>query len=142
MQVIPGSYALILRSTMRESIKVGCLGILDIKPGYYVYVGSAFGPGGVRARVLRHSRCNKARHWHIDYLREIIDLEYAWYSYQPDKLEHDWAASFAYDSEYAAIRGFGCSDCRCDAHLFYSVRPPDFESFKSRSGGSVHIWEP
>jgi len=44
---------------------------LDLLPGYYIYIGSAFGPGGVRARMLRHLRADKPKHWHIDYLREF-----------------------------------------------------------------------
>ncbi|HYA22015.1 MAG TPA: DUF123 domain-containing protein [Thermoproteota archaeon] len=37
-------------------------------PGLYLYVGSARGPGGLRARVARHLRRDKVRKWHIDYL--------------------------------------------------------------------------
>ncbi|BES82251.1 hypothetical protein PABY_18180 [Pyrodictium abyssi] len=38
-------------------------------PGAYAYVGSAWGPGGLRARLCRHLYGRRGRmHWHIDYL--------------------------------------------------------------------------
>ncbi len=42
---------------------------LVLGPGIYVYVGSACGPGGLRARLSRHL-CGRRRrlHWHIDRL--------------------------------------------------------------------------
>jgi len=42
---------------------------LALGPGLYVYVGSACGPGGLRARLARHL-CGRRRrlHWHIDKL--------------------------------------------------------------------------
>ena len=42
---------------------------LALGPGLYVYIGSACGPGGLRARLSRHL-CGRRRrlHWHIDRL--------------------------------------------------------------------------
>ena len=50
---------LVLQSMHEQSILVGRLGTLDVHPGTYVYVGSAFGPGGLRARTNRHASANK-----------------------------------------------------------------------------------
>ncbi|NIP37734.1 MAG: GIY-YIG nuclease family protein, partial [Candidatus Dadabacteria bacterium] len=66
-----GTYTLIYRNRSKTRVQVGRLGKIYIQPGYYIYVGSAFGPGGVRARVSRHFRKTKRSHWHIDYLREF-----------------------------------------------------------------------
>jgi Uri superfamily endonuclease len=52
----PGTYALLLSSAADGVIRVGRLGDLRLQPGFYVYVGSALGPGGVRARLAHHMR--------------------------------------------------------------------------------------
>ena len=49
-------------------IRVGSLGTFTFLPGFYLYVGSARDPGGLRARIERHLRRDKAKRWHIDYL--------------------------------------------------------------------------
>ena len=87
----PGTYAIVFRGRESAEIAVGRWGVLQIHPGYYVYVGSAFGPGGVRARVERHFRKSKRQHWHIDYLHAVLEPVCAWCSYSPERLEHDWA---------------------------------------------------
>jgi Uri superfamily endonuclease len=60
-----GTYALVLRSDTSVSAEIGRWGRLAICRGYYLQVGSALGPGGVRARVSRHCRGAKSKHWHI-----------------------------------------------------------------------------
>ena len=55
-----GTYAVIYRCDADLEIVVGKLGHVALTKGYYVYVGSAFGPGGLRARGVqiqsRHGR--------------------------------------------------------------------------------------
>lgn len=51
MQAKSGTYILILSSPARSTIDVGRLGRMTLAHGYYLYVGSAFGPGGLRARI-------------------------------------------------------------------------------------------
>lgn len=51
----PGTYILILKSAVTRRVRVGRLGNLQLCAGYYVYIGSAFGPGGLRARIDHHS---------------------------------------------------------------------------------------
>ena len=41
----------------------------EIRKGYYVYVGSAMGSGGVAARLKHHSKISKKLHWHLEYLQ-------------------------------------------------------------------------
>ena len=68
--VLPGAYLLLIE--LREVIFVW----LPNKPsvilasGRYIYAGSAYGPGGLKARVSRHMRRAKARRWRIDQLTE------------------------------------------------------------------------
>jgi Uri superfamily endonuclease len=136
----PGTYALILRSPSSADIQIGRWGRLNIAPGYYIYVGSALGPGGVRARVSRHFRKTKSRHWHIDYLRDQVAPVCAWYSYESINLEHRWAQVFSDMPDTTSVEGFGCSDCRCYAHLFASAVMPDIGAFSRAVGGGVKSW--
>ncbi len=127
----PGTYALMLRCRQSGTVSVGSLGKLSIEPGTYLYVGSAFGPGGLRARLSRHAARNKLKRWHIDYLRPRTSLVCAWFSTSPERLEHEWAASVrAVSSARIPQPGFGASDCTCSSHLF---RFPDSAS-DSESG--------
>jgi len=139
MQSDPGTYALILQCLSNATVQIGRWGTLDIEPGYYVYVGSAFGPGGVRARVSRHFRTAKAKRWHIDYLREFVAPVGAWYSHDARRLEHEWAQVFHDMRGVSSIHGFGCSDCKCYSHLFRSARVPGFKRFSGLVGGGVEL---
>ena len=65
----PGAYALLL-ALPRAVAAPERLGDAPLGPGLYVYAGSARGPGGIRARVARHARRGKPRHWHVDRLTE------------------------------------------------------------------------
>ncbi len=141
MDAKPGTYILILRSDARRTVQIGRWGELAVQLGYYLYVGSAFGPGGVRARVSRHARKGKTLRWHVDYLREVTELERVWYSYELRHLEHDWAQMLSGLSRMAAIKGFGCSDCNCEGHLFYADREPELIEFKRGGGGPLLSWE-
>lgn len=135
-----GTYALILRSDARTRVQIGRWRPIDVEPGYYVYVGSAFGPGGVRARVLRHCRGAKVKHWHIDFLREFAHPLGAWYSHEPEHLEHRWAQILYDIPGFSPVQGFGCSDCRCFSHLYHTVATPDVALFSSIAGGGVQTW--
>jgi Uri superfamily endonuclease len=137
MKPVPGTYALIPRCRSRTEVQVGRLRRIDLVPGYYVYVGSAFGPGGVKARVSRHLRGTKRRHWHIDYIYEFTNPVEVWYSYDSKHLEHRWARILSGMSGISSVHGFGCSDCRCDSHLFHTSVEPDFDLFCKIAGGMV-----
>ena len=56
MRPDPGTYALIISSSSKEIINVGKLGKLKLQKWYYVYVGSALGPGGLKTRIKYHNR--------------------------------------------------------------------------------------
>jgi len=137
MKSNPGTYALVLRSQTSTKTPIGRWGHLDIQPGYYIYVGSAFGPGGVLARVSRHCRENKSKRWHIDYLREWVTPVSAWCSYDTVHLEHRWAQALAKMPATTPIKGFGCSDCKCESHLFFTARKPLLSAFASVLAGSI-----
>ena len=122
----PGSYCLLLFLAQRTRITVGRLGSFEFKRGYYLYVGSAFGPGGVSARVRRHLVRDKRKHWHIDYLRAEATVKAVWADCRDGNMEHQWAKGLLKCStECDPIHQFGCSDCTCPSHLFYFKRSPD-----------------
>ena len=120
MERLSGTYALILRNYSKATIQIGRWGRICVKPGYYSYIGSAFGPGGLRARVSRHLRQEKRKHWHIDYLREFMEPVGVWYTHDRQRLEHIWAQSLSEVDGLISTHGFGCSDCNCDSHLFHA----------------------
>lgn len=128
-----GTYALFLRSPTRSERHVGALGKMTIRAGVYVYVGSAFGPGGVRARVQRHARSDGSPHWHIDYLRPHTSLEVAWYTHDDTPRECAWATVFREDPRTSVpLHGFGASDCDCATHLLLYEQRPALDWFRMR----------
>lgn len=129
----PGTYALILQSERNQTIRVGKSGSLTIRPGWYVYIGSAFGPGGLLARINRHIKKRKKFRWHIDYLRARVMLTAVWYTKSPLKMECDWANLFGQQKGAETITGFGASDCKCRSHLFRFVDQPDFRLFSRQT---------
>ena len=125
VQPSPGTYALLLSFATDELIQVGRLGNLRLQPGFYVYIGSALGSGGVRGRLAHHMRPAERFHWHIDYLQKETKLEAVWFCYNRKSREHDWARRFAAMPEASVpMAGFGSSDCDCESHLFFFAKCP------------------
>lgn len=132
-----GTYVLTLRCAHSGEVAIGHRGRVMLEPGYYLYVGSAFGPGGVAARVGRHCAGATRRHWHIDYLRAFATPVTAWYSHAADRLEHRWAEALAAMPGARPVAGFGASDCDCATHLFAFARPPRRAAFSRAVGTAV-----
>jgi Uri superfamily endonuclease len=89
-----GTYIVALRLSAPQTIETGRLGKIEFLPGWYLYVGSARGPGGLEARLARHERRlgpDKRAHWHIDYLREEASWGGAWIRASEKSLECAWA---------------------------------------------------
>ena len=129
----PGTYALVFNSPSNNTVQVGKLGRCVVLPGYYVYIGSAFGPGGLRARLKRHCAPCKKLHWHIDYLKTVVRLEEIWYTQDQLHLEHKWAEAYTQCTEVVVpYAGFGASDCHCLTHLFFSEKAPQVSEFAAR----------
>ncbi len=116
-----GSYLIILRLSKRVSVKVGRLGSVNFKRGYYTYVGSA--KKNLSKRIERHWELRKKLFWHIDYLRAVAEFHVALPVRSCDDLECDIAKKlkFIADSE---VKNFGSSDCNCSSHLFWTESDP------------------
>lgn len=117
-----GVYALLVRVINPITVEVSGLRIL-LSPGVYVYVGSAGGPGGLRARAVRHFRRYKKIYWHIDRLTTadgavVEGVCYVTGPYGP--LIEACASSCMEDTGFAPIPRFGASDDPISStHLFY-----------------------
>jgi Uri superfamily endonuclease len=133
MQPRSGTYALVLNSSSDLRVEVGKLGRLSARPGFYVYVGSAFGSGGLKARIAHHVKISRRPHWHIDYLRSILHLNEVWYTYDSEQHEHQWADTFScLKGATIPMAGFGASDCSCKSHLVAFTAQPSIRSFRRR----------
>ncbi len=114
---VPGAYVLVLDLARPCAFETRLLGTIELAPGGYLYCGSARGPGGLRARIARHLRADKALHWHIDHLtrhaavEDVIALPGRFECELVDRLR-------ALPGVGVPVAGFGSSDCRrCPAHL-------------------------
>lgn len=95
-------------------------------------MGSAFGSGGLKARLEHHLRRTLKPHWHIDYLRRYTTVIEIWYTTDSMRREDDWVASMTNIPQVkTAYPGFGASDSKGTSHLFLSIRKPEFEIFRS-----------
>jgi Uri superfamily endonuclease len=111
-----GAYLLVMELRRARKVIWGRSRAATLAPGWYIYSGNAGGPGGMRARITRHFRKDKARHWHVDQLTAVTNTR---------------AIALPGADECALIRqlistrvfsaplvGFGSSDCRvCESHL-------------------------
>lgn len=96
--------------------------------GTYCYVGSAFGPGGVRARVGRHLSRKKVVTWHIDHLTISPGFTPKGLYVTPERVECIIACKLG--EVFSGPREFGCTDCQCQTHLF---RIDDMAAFQRLS---------
>jgi Uri superfamily endonuclease len=118
-----GAYGVLIRLPRRFRGKIGALGEVTLAPGPYLYLGSAYGSGGLPARLRRHLRADKRRHWHVDHLTIAGTVERIFVL--PNGQECDLVdCALRLPAIHAPVTGFGSSDCRrCTAHLL--AIPPD-----------------
>jgi Uri superfamily endonuclease len=130
-----GTYVLVTHAAQMKRLEIGRLGAFTIVPGYYVYVGSALGAGGLRARVGHHLESTANPHWHIDYLLRWVTPIEVWHTTDDRRLEHRWAELLENASQFRVpIPRFGSSDYHRtrSSHLFYSKRRPAFRWFEQQ----------
>jgi len=131
IQPKPGTYALILSCTSNARIQIGRLGTMKLQRGYYIYLGSALGPGGLRARIAHHQKPSPRPHWHIDYLRAHTPIQCIWFSCDGRRREHQWALMVkTMSGTTIPFLRFGASDCDCRSHLYFFQRCPSRISFQ------------
>jgi Uri superfamily endonuclease len=119
-----GVYCLVLRNSAC-TVTVGALGARIFAAGFHIYVGSAQGSGGL-IRVRRHILLAKDRDrrpkWHIDHLltSDNFSLISVVCASTIEKLECRLARALP----GSPVPLFGCSDCSCRSHLFYTPDDP------------------
>ncbi len=120
----PGAYLLVVDLDAPLALDITSLSPAVLAPGRYAYGGSARGPGGIRARVARHLRADKAVRWHVDRLTAAARVVSVFA--QPGASECAlFARLLATPGVRVPVPGFGSSDCRrCPAHL--AAVPPGF----------------
>ena len=111
-----GAYTLHFQVRRNLTLPIASLGNPILFSGVYVYAGSAYGPGGIRARVSRHLREDKKPHWHVDHLSiatRCVNVE----TYIGGN-ECDLVSGLLAEGAGIPVPGFGSSDCAvCNAHL-------------------------
>lgn len=114
-----GVYQLWLRVMTARRLRVGRLGRFLFPPGVYVYTGRA--ARALPARIARHARGARVKHWHIDYLlaSQAVRLEKIVLVSLDPAAECPLNQSVG-ESAACPVPDFGNSDCRagCKAHLW------------------------
>lgn len=116
-----GTYVLVIDLPEPTTIEFGAAGEFDLDTGWYAYVGSAFGPGGL-SRVGRHRELaagdRNVRHWHVDYLlghtATSIDTVV---TTTGEDTECETATAL---EDAGTVLPLGASDCDCKGHLVYA----------------------
>ncbi|HEY44460.1 MAG TPA: GIY-YIG nuclease family protein [Anaerolineae bacterium] len=115
-----GAYVLVIQLDQLIKIEIGRLGFVSFGTGYYLYTGSALGPGGLSGRIHRHLRheSQKRSHWHIDALTSRGEITEIWLLGCAYHLECTWAEILSKVGDRSVL-GFGASDCGCAGHLVW-----------------------
>lgn len=112
-----GAYVLLIELDEHTPITLPRRDEISLSASTYLYVGSANGPGGIRARLMRHFKKHKKIHWHVDQLttRAVQVSALAVPTGNECILGETLIGSGRFDT---AISGFGSSDCHtCASHL-------------------------
>ncbi len=121
-----GAYILCFEVLESHSVQIGKLGSIHFEKGFYYYIGSAFNPNhkySLEKRVIRHLKSpkNKKLHWHIDYLLSSDNILIRSVVLVPStQREECEIAELIEEKTGHRIENFGCSDCGCSSHLFFS----------------------
>jgi len=122
---VKGSYILVIDLVEETRLTVGRLGTFEFPVGLYFYCGSAL--NGLEARIRRHLRQDKKRHWHVDHLTAMAPVVEVWWVEDEDRWECRWAETIMAQGGEVVARGFGSSDCRCLTHLVYVESGKDLD---------------
>jgi Uri superfamily endonuclease len=131
---VPGAYLLLIELSKVTDVQLSNKGSASLVPGRYLYAGSAFGPGGLKARIARHMRRAKVQRWHVDQLTKN-GVSGAWIF--PGCNECDLVDMNSVLP--VPIVGFGSTDCkRCRSHLLGPIRrtPPNNRWESGMSAGT------
>ncbi len=127
---LTGQYILLLYLATNETLTIGKLGTFDFLAGWYAYVGSAFGPGGLMGRLKHHLKPVERPHWHVDYLRQAAYVQEIWITPDNKPHEREWVdLMLDIPGAIILVEGFGASDSDRESHLIYFDICPSLEDF-------------
>ncbi len=129
-----GCYVLVLSLKKSTRISVGSLGEIDFPRGHFLYVGRA--RRNLRQRIARHLRADIRIRWHIDYLRQAVEVVDVLVTANLE--ECALAGKTARLPRAEIVPRFGAGDCRCPGHLIRFDRPPDLRSLGLQALGIGH----
>ena len=112
-----GIYVLLINVEKDVDVTVGAKGRISFKKGLYSYVGS--GQTNLEQRIRRHLRKKKQKFWHIDYLLSSGAARIVKVFFKEAKKTEECTVAKTICLKNKPILGFGCSDCKCESHLFY-----------------------
>ena len=112
---------LILKVVKDIKPRIGKLGRIGFKKGFYCYVGSAIGKSiNLENRLKRHFKKKKKLRWHIDYLLANPNVLVDGAILFPSQKRMECFLSRKIEKRAdGTIRKFGSSDCNCKGHLHY-----------------------
>ena len=115
-KLMTGAYVILSELNATTDIQVGRRYKLAFEKAFYGYVGSAL--GGLEHRLSRHLSAQKKPHWHIDYLLNSALVRVIVYA--ETDLKNECPIPQALSQKLPSVPRFGCSDCHCPSHLFFS----------------------
>jgi Uri superfamily endonuclease len=115
-----GSYVLVIRFDKNRNIKISKK-IIPFQKGFYCYIGSAL--NNLEKRIARHKSKKKKKHWHIDYFLKFGKIVDVIMIKSSRKIECQVSEEVSKKAD-SFVKGFGCSDCRCESHLYYFDKKP------------------
>jgi len=121
----PGAYGFVVRLSQVLDLEIGKFDRVSLPKGLYFYGGSAFGPGGLKARLGRHIRPKSKLHWHIDHVTSAGKMVAAGVIKNGSECKLVDQA-LTRPGALIPLPGFGSSDCRnCASHLVKLKRVSD-----------------
>ncbi|WP_245913437.1 GIY-YIG nuclease family protein [Caenispirillum bisanense] len=131
----PGAYALLIRLPRRCPLPPRFGPSAALPAGRYLYLGSARGGGGIRARCTRHMAADKTLRWHVDWLTTQPGTTVRAAPF-PGGDECALTARALAAGATAPVPGLGASDCpRCAAHLLHLPAALDLRAVAAALAG-------
>jgi Uri superfamily endonuclease len=123
-----GSYAIIYYLSNTSEMQTLRFGSIKLKPGYYVYSGSA--KKNLVHRVRRHIRKEKTLKWHVDYFSILADVIPKKVFLFESKSECEINQHFKNLGGSIIIDKFGATDCKskCGSHFLYFKSLPKLKT--------------
>ncbi|QQM02197.1 hypothetical protein I8G32_00722 [Rhodopseudomonas palustris] len=135
----PGAYVVAIAIAGPLTVRLGGALSARLRPGRYLYCGSAYGPGGLQARLARHFRKDKSIRWHVDQLTTAGEVKGAW----AIALGNECALVDRLGFLPVPIEGFGATDCaHCRSHLLRWPSRVPARAIRAAlaAGGEAPVW--